>query len=55
VSTVGLSDEIAAAASLLQGQANEGRPVVVARGYSWQPTDQTGRNLIRARDEDMFR
>jgi coenzyme F420-0:L-glutamate ligase/coenzyme F420-1:gamma-L-glutamate ligase len=55
VSTMGLSDELAAAASLLQGQANEGRPVVVARGYKWQPTDQTGRNLIRARGEDMFR
>lgn len=55
VSTMGLSDELAAAASLLQGQANEGRPVVVARGYNWQPTDQTGRDLIRAEDEDMFR
>lgn len=55
VSTMGLSDELAAAASLLQGQANEGRPIVVARGYHWQPTDQTGRTLIRAEDEDMFR
>lgn len=55
VSTMGLSDEFAAAASLLQGQADEGRPVVIARGYDWQPTDQTGRNLIRAQDEDMFR
>jgi len=55
VSTMGLSDELAAAASLIQGQADEGRPVVIARGYAWQPTDQTGRNLIRVQHEDMFR
>src|SRR3984885_1975609 len=29
---VGLADEIAAAASLLMGQANEGRPIILARG-----------------------
>ena len=55
VSMMGLSDELSAAASLLQGQGNEGRPVVVARGYEWQPSDQTGRNLIRPLNEDMFR
>lgn len=55
VSTVGLSDELSAAASLLQGQGSEGRPVVVARGYDWQPGDQTGRDLMRSSDEDMFR
>ena len=54
VSMVGLSDELSAAASLLQGQGDEGRPVVLARGYDWQPTDQTGRNLIRDSSEDMF-
>jgi coenzyme F420-0:L-glutamate ligase / coenzyme F420-1:gamma-L-glutamate ligase len=29
---VALADEIAAAASLLMGQANEGRPIILARG-----------------------
>ncbi|MEZ4613879.1 MAG: coenzyme F420-0:L-glutamate ligase [Caldilineaceae bacterium] len=28
-----MADELAAAASLLMGQSNEGRPVIVIRGY----------------------
>jgi coenzyme F420-0:L-glutamate ligase / coenzyme F420-1:gamma-L-glutamate ligase len=55
VSTMGLSDELASAASLLQGQGNEGRPVVVARGYQWKVSEQTAKDLIRPIDEDMFR
>jgi coenzyme F420-0:L-glutamate ligase / coenzyme F420-1:gamma-L-glutamate ligase len=55
VSTMGLSDELASAASLLQGQGNEARPVVVARGYKWSPSTQTAKDLIRPIHEDMFR
>lgn len=55
VSTVGLVDELSAAASLLQGQGDEGRPVVVIRGLDWQPSEQTGAALIRAASEDLFR
>ncbi len=55
VSTMGLSDELAATASLLQGQGNEARPVVVVRGYRWSPSQQTARDLIRSANEDMFR
>lgn len=55
VTTMGLADELSAAASILQGQGNEGRPVVVVRGYKWQPSDQTSRDLIRPLHEDMFR
>lgn len=54
VSTVGFSDEISAAASLLQGQGDEGRPIVLVRGCEWQPSEQTGRHLIRDSMEDMF-
>lgn len=53
--TVGLADELSAAASLLQGQADEARPVVVARGLDWHPVSQTGRDLIRLPSEDLFR
>ncbi len=55
VSTVGLADELSAAASLLQGQGDEGRPVVVIRGLEWQPSGQSGQDLIRAASEDLFR
>lgn len=55
ISTMGLSDELASAASLIQGQGDQGRPVVVARGYKWSASEQTAKNLIRPIDEDMFR
>ena len=35
VSIIGFADEIAAAASLLQGQAAEAQPVVLVRGLNW--------------------
>jgi coenzyme F420-0:L-glutamate ligase/coenzyme F420-1:gamma-L-glutamate ligase len=55
VTQVAPADEIAAAASLLQGQANEGRPVVLARGLSPAPGATTARDLVRPAAEDMFR
>ena len=39
VSIIGFADEIAAAASLLQGQAAEARPVVLVRGLTWTAPD----------------
>ena len=55
VSIVGIADELAAAASVLQGQAAEGAPAVIVRGYSvaGEPTD--GQALIRDKSEDLFR
>lgn len=56
VSEVGLADEIAAAASLLQGQGDEGAPVVVVRGLDWQGAGQgTAADLIRPKAMDLFR
>jgi len=52
---VGLADELAAAASLVMGQAGEGRPVVLARGLGHERRDGSGRELIRAREKDLFR
>ncbi len=52
---VGLADEIAAAASLLMGQADEGRPIVLVRGFTFERHDGTGADLIRRRELDMFR
>jgi coenzyme F420-0:L-glutamate ligase/coenzyme F420-1:gamma-L-glutamate ligase len=53
---IGVGDEIAAAASLLMGQANERRPVVIVRGLAATPDEtQLGRDLQRDRREDLFR
>ena len=39
VTTVGLIDQLAAAASLVMGQADEGLPAVVIRGVAYGPID----------------
>jgi coenzyme F420-0:L-glutamate ligase/coenzyme F420-1:gamma-L-glutamate ligase len=54
VSIVGFADEIAAAASLLQGQAAEGQPVVIVRGLSWTAPDAPIAALVRSPEEDLF-
>jgi coenzyme F420-0:L-glutamate ligase/coenzyme F420-1:gamma-L-glutamate ligase len=52
---VGFADELAAAASLTMGQADEGTPVVLARGVPYARRDGSVRELLRARDKDLFR
>jgi coenzyme F420-0:L-glutamate ligase/coenzyme F420-1:gamma-L-glutamate ligase len=54
-SIVGLADEIAAAASLMMGQAAEGRPVVLIRGLSFPREDAPAQSLVRPEHEDLFR
>jgi coenzyme F420-0:L-glutamate ligase/coenzyme F420-1:gamma-L-glutamate ligase len=54
VSIIGFADEIAAAASLLQGQAAEGQPVVIVRGLSWTAPDASIAELVRPPEEDLF-
>lgn len=55
ITQVGLGDEIAAAASLLMGQAGEGVPVVILRGLRLPETSGTVQDLLRKPNEDMFR
>ena len=55
VSISGFADEIAAAASLLMGQGNEGRPIVVARGLSWTQAATNAAALMRPPEQDLFR
>ncbi len=55
VTLVGMADEIAAAASLLQGQAEEGRPVVLVRGLAWSAPEAPAAALVRPQEEDLFR
>ncbi|MFO1027809.1 MAG: coenzyme F420-0:L-glutamate ligase [Acetobacteraceae bacterium] len=54
VSIIGFADEIAAAASLLQGQAAEGQPVVVLRGLTWHAPNVPVAELVRPPEEDLF-
>lgn len=54
-SELGFADEIAAAASLVMGQAAEGRPVVIVRGVTWQESDQSAVNTVRPIESDLFR
>lgn len=55
VSFVAYADEIAAAASLVMGQADEARPVVIVRGLDWRDAGPPAGALIRKPDEDLFR
>ncbi len=50
-----VADELAAAASLLMGQATQGLPVVLARGAHLPSSDEGSGSLIRDRAMDMFR
>lgn len=52
---VGLADEIAATASLLMGQADEGTPIVLIRGLDLPEADASAADLIRPRELDLFR
>jgi coenzyme F420-0:L-glutamate ligase/coenzyme F420-1:gamma-L-glutamate ligase len=54
-SEVALADEIAAAASLLMGQAGEGRPIVLARGIPMTRRNGSAAELVREKKIDLFR
>ncbi|KQX20021.1 MULTISPECIES: coenzyme F420-0:L-glutamate ligase [unclassified Sphingomonas] len=53
-SELGLADEVAAAASLIMGQADEGRPIVIVRGVGYDRRDGSAAELIRPRHMDLF-
>jgi coenzyme F420-0:L-glutamate ligase/coenzyme F420-1:gamma-L-glutamate ligase len=55
VTQVGVADELAAAASLMMGQAAEGTPVVHARGFPYPLRDGKIKELIRPKEQDLFR
>jgi coenzyme F420-0:L-glutamate ligase/coenzyme F420-1:gamma-L-glutamate ligase len=55
VTVVGHADEIASAASLLMGQAGEGRPLVLLRGLAPGAHPQPASALLRPSAEDLFK
>tara|TARA_Y100001934_G_scaffold185713_1_gene219292 strand:- start:687 stop:1454 length:768 start_codon:yes stop_codon:yes gene_type:complete len=55
VSEQAVADELAAAASLLQGQGAEGKPVVLIRGFTSDAPKQPATAALRPAEQDMFR
>lgn len=55
VKQTAIADELASAAELVIGQADEGIPVAIIRGYPYEKSeDATARDLIRTREKDLF-
>lgn len=52
---VGVADELAAAASLVMGQAAEGTPAVHVRGFPYPLGEGTLAELLRPKSQDLFR
>ncbi|HEY4748780.1 MAG TPA: coenzyme F420-0:L-glutamate ligase [Steroidobacteraceae bacterium] len=55
VTEVASADALAAAAGLVMGEAAEGIPAVLVRGFATPAAACDARSLIRPREEDLFR
>ena len=55
ITQLGAADELAAAASLVMGQAAEGIPLVHVRGFPYPLREGSLNELIRPREQDLFR
>ncbi|RLI08820.1 F420-0--gamma-glutamyl ligase, partial [Candidatus Bathyarchaeota archaeon] len=55
VKRTAVADELAAAAELVIGQADEGIPVAIIRGYGYERSEtSSARELVRPREMDLF-
>jgi coenzyme F420-0:L-glutamate ligase/coenzyme F420-1:gamma-L-glutamate ligase len=55
ITQVGVADELAAAASLMMGQAAEGTPVIHVRGFPYALRQASLKELLRPKEQDLFR
>lgn len=55
ITQIGAADELAAAASLVMGQAAEGIPAVHVRGFPYALRESNLGELLRPKEMDMFR
>jgi coenzyme F420-0:L-glutamate ligase/coenzyme F420-1:gamma-L-glutamate ligase len=55
VSVIGFADEVAAAGSLVMGQADGATPVALIRGLRWSAPQSMAGSLVRPSHEDLFR
>lgn len=49
-----IADELCSAATLLMGQSDESRPVVLIRGYEYQPSEEGANALFRIPQKELF-
>ena len=55
VKRTAIADELASAAELVMGQAGEGIPVAIIRGYAYPRSEgATAKELIRPKEKDLF-
>ncbi|MDH5374930.1 MAG: coenzyme F420-0:L-glutamate ligase [Candidatus Bathyarchaeota archaeon] len=56
VKRTAIADELASAAELVIGQADEGIPVAIIRGYNYpESEDAKATDLVRPKEQDLFR
>ena len=55
ITTIGAADELAAAASLVMGQADEATPIVHVRGFPYELREGNLKELLRKKELDLFR
>lgn len=55
ITQVAAADELAAAASLIMGQAAESTPAIHVRGFPYPLRDSSSKELIRSKELDLFR
>ncbi len=55
ITLVAAADELAAAASLVMGQASEGTPIVHVRGFPYPLGEGSLQDLLRPKEQDLFR
>jgi coenzyme F420-0:L-glutamate ligase/coenzyme F420-1:gamma-L-glutamate ligase len=55
VTEIAAADAIAAAASLMMGEGDEGTPFAIVRGWRAEPEAEGVAPLLRRREEDLFR
>lgn len=49
-----VADSIAAAADLVAGQGDEGRPLTLVRGLTFSPSDESSTTLLRDPENDLY-
>ena len=52
---VAIADELASAAELLMGEADEGNAVIVIRGFPFEKGEGSSKMLVRDAERDLFR
>jgi coenzyme F420-0:L-glutamate ligase/coenzyme F420-1:gamma-L-glutamate ligase len=56
VKQTAIADELASAAELVIGQASEGVPVAIIRGYNYTGSDSAkATELVRPKEKDLYR